>query len=282
MSRDGAASGIRTRVGDWSLNPKSKSFCMKRLTEEQRDRIIRLYNEGRSLRFLSSELGLAKSTVYYHTRKKFGRKYVQIVLNYTPSSELGEFLGLFATDGCFYIDKKRYHYTLTISLSKYQLHYAKIVQRFIERIIGKRPRIDVKVSMVQLVVRGKAILGFLRHYLAWRGRRAHTIHFLGSALSLDDDFLRGVIRGLIAGDGGVYQPKRRLAFGVVSRRLAQQYSDLLAKFGISSNTYSVRYPGKKTLHHVHVTGNANIEKFKLRVGLTDPAKNRQLNLASRR
>lgn len=255
---------------------------MNRLTKEVRNTIILLANRGDSLRQISKTLRLAKSTIYYHTRKRFGRRYVQMAFDYSPTMELGEFLGIFATDGCFYVDLKRYHYTLSISLSKDQRQYAKILQGMVERIVGKRPRIDVKKRMVQLVMRGKAVLGFISHFLVWQGRKAHSVHFRQAVLRLGKDFLRGVLRGLVAGDGGIYAPKHRLSFGVVSKKLVQQFVTLLKEFDIPSHVYSVSYEGKKTLHHVHVTGKLNIQKFKIRVGLTDPTKRRELNIALRR
>ncbi len=278
----GAASGIRTRASHWPLNPHTCWKNVKRLERRTLDAILRKYGEGKSLRQVSRETGLSRTTIYYHVRKRFGRKLVQLIFDQTPTAELGEFLGLFATDGCFYIDKKRYHYTLTITLSKYQFPYAKVVQGMIGRIVGKRPRLDVKAKSIQLVMRGKSILSFLRRYLSWEGRRTYSIRFRRSSFRLGKEFLRGVVRGLIAGDGNVYPPKRRISFGVVSRRLALQFLWLLHKFGMTASIYSVRYENRKTLYHVHASGLENAEKFKLRIGLTDPAKNRQLSLALRR
>jgi intein/homing endonuclease len=254
---------------------------MKRLGSRTLEEVFRLYGEAKSLRSVARETGLSRSTIYYHVRKRFGRRIVQLVFNTTPNIELGEFLGLFAADGCFYIDKKRYHYTLTITLSKYQLPYARIVQRMMERIIGKKPRIDMKDKSIQLVARGKPILSFLHLYLCWKGRRTYSIHFRSPSLRLGTGFQRGILRGLIAGDGNVYPPKRRVSFGVVSKSLAQQFLLLLRKFGIAAKMYSVEYTDKRTLYHVHFSGLEKLKKFKLRVGLTDPAKDRQLGLALR-
>ena len=226
-------------------------------------------------------MGIPKNTIYYHTRKRFGRKYVTPVFDHTPNLRLGEFLGLSAADGCFYIDRRRYQYTMTITLSEAQSPYAEIIQKSIAKIVGKRPRIDMKKKAVQIVLRGKAVLEFIRRFLTWEGIRSHTIRFRRSALALGSPFLRGVIRGLVAGDGGVYPPKRRISFGVVSKRLASQYAEILTNFGIESHIYPVQYVRKKTLYHVQITGKTNLEKFKLRIGLTDPAKRLRLNLALR-
>lgn len=149
-------------------------------------------------------------------------------------------------------------------------------------ICGKRPRIDVKTKIVKIVLRCKEMLAFLKHFLEWKGRKAHSIRLKDSTLLLGRDFLKGVIRGLLAGDGGVYPPKHRIAFGVVSSKLARQFRALLTKSEIPSHLYSVPYKGKKTLHHVHITGRTNLQKFKLRVGLTDPLKDSQLTSALRR
>ncbi|MDV3293858.1 MAG: hypothetical protein LYZ70_06270, partial [Nitrososphaerales archaeon] len=135
---------------------------------------------------------------------------------------------------------------------------------------------------ISIVLRGKQILPFLRRYLWWRGRRTHTIRLNENALRMNKKFLRGVIRGLVAGDGSIYIPRVRISFGVVSKRLAEQYASILGSFGIITHSYSVPYKGKRTMHHVYVTGSDKVRQFQLRIGLTDPAKLRQLEQALRR
>ncbi|MDV3243842.1 MAG: hypothetical protein LYZ66_01550 [Nitrososphaerales archaeon] len=245
--------------------------------------MLLLYSGGKSLSEIAKQLDRRKSTIHYHTRKAFGRIIEPLRINEEPTMKLGEFLGLFAADGCFYIDSKRYHYTLTITLSAYQMEYARRVSEMIERILGRRARITVtNKRTISIVLRGKQILPFLRRYLWWRGKRTHTIRLNEAALRMNRQFLRGVIRGLVAGDGSIYVPRRRISFGVVSKRLAEQYATILRRFGIPSKSYPVRYRGKRTLHNVYVTGFGNLRRFQLKIGLTDPAKERQLDEAMRR
>jgi len=66
---------------------------------------------------VKSERNWAEGRVLFITiRKTFGRIVEPLRINEAPKIKLGEFLGLFAADGCFYTDLKRYHYTLTITL----------------------------------------------------------------------------------------------------------------------------------------------------------------------
>ena len=255
---------------------------MNRLSPSERGTILARYAEGKSLREISTELGKRKSTIYYHTRKHFGRKILPLTIKDTPTAELGEFLGIFASDGCFYIDTKRSHYTMIVTLSRYQLEYARLIGAMSWHIFGRKARLELKEKTVRIILMGKRILPFLKRYLWWRGRRSHNIRLTCYSLRMNRAFLRGIVRGLVAGDGGVYIPKRRIAFGVVSKRLAEQYADILMRLGIKSNLYSVRYKGKKTLHHVHITNQENIQRFILRIGLSDPYKRSQLDLIVRR
>jgi intein/homing endonuclease len=255
---------------------------VKRLSPFEKRTILYQYRLGKSLREIATELGRRKSTIYYHTRKHFGRRIFPLTIDDKPTAELGEFLGIFASDGCFYVDSKRCHYTLIITLSRYQTEYARAVSEMFWHIFGRKARIEVRDRTVSVVARGKEILPFLRRYLWWRGRRSHTIKLSEFALGMNKGFLGGIIRGLVAGDGSIYVPKRRIAFGVVSKRLAEQYEEILTRLGIESNMYSVRYIGKKTLHHVHITNRENIRRFYLRIGLTDPHKRSQLRLIVRR
>lgn len=254
---------------------------MTRLGASERAAITTMYSAGLSLNEISFRLQVPKSTIYYHTRLQFGRKQLPLSINSYPTRDLGELLGLFAADGCFYHDARRYGYILLITLSRNQLSYARRMARITAKVLGRAPRIYSNRNALTLVTRGKAILPFLRRYMAWEGRKTHTIRFKSGVFTLGKPFLQGIARGLVAGDGGVYGPKRRVAFGVVSKRLALQYRSILSLFGIPSHLYPVDYAGKRTLYHVHVTGRASLRLFNERIGLTDPTKQLQLSQALR-
>lgn len=249
---------------------------MARLSKDKINKIIDLTEEGCSLREIKNLMNVSKSTIYYHVRSRFGRKLKKLNIRNEKTRKLGEFLGLFASDGCFIIDKKNYSYKLKISLSANQLVYSRRVCKIIKHIFNKPPmlQLDEQNKVINLVLNGKEIYGFLKQFLEWEINKSHTIKFRHETLESNKIFLAGIIDGLTIGDGGVYVPKNRIAFGSVSEILAHQYQSILNRFNIESNLYQVRYPHKKTLNHVHITGIENIMRFNRFIGLSDYSKNK--------
>lgn len=241
--------------------------------------ILALSREGLSLGKISVFLGRGKSTIYYHVRKNYGRKIPPLKIIDKPTEGLGEFLGTFASDGNFYADKKSYHYRVSIDLSAYQTDYAGKLSEIMEKVFGKMPWIWTSKRQRTILIRlyGKKIYALLRQFLQWRGNRTHTIAFKPFVFQLGKPFLKGVIRGLIAGDGSINVQKHRIHFGVTSGKLALQYSLMLEIFGIKSRTYRSKQEGKRACYNVLVTDLVFVRKFKLSIGLTDPAKAHLIN-----
>ncbi len=242
-------------------------------------KILALSREGLSLNKISALLGRRKSTIYYHVRKNYGRKILPLKIIDKPTEGLGEFLGAFASDGSFYYDKKSYHYSVSIDLSAYQTDYAGQLSEIMQKVFGKMPWIWTNERQHTILVRlyGKKIYTLLRQFLWWRGNRTHTIAFKPFVFQLRKPFLKGVIRGLIAGDGSINVQKHRIHFGVTSRKLALQYSLMLERFGIKSHAYRSKQEGKRPCYHVLVSDLVLVKKFKLSIGLTDPAKAHLIN-----
>ena len=184
-------------------------------------------------------------------------------------------MGVFAGDGNFHFDAKTYHYKVSIELSEYQREYTEILADIMERVFAKKPRVWANRKKHSIVVRlyGKSLYALLRQFLRWRGNKTHTISFMPSSLSLGKIFLRGVIRGLVASDGSVDRRNRCITFGVTSKKLAEQFSEIVKVFGITSQLHRSKKKGRRRLCHIVTIGSIEmLEKFKLDIGLTDPAR----------
>lgn len=154
----------------------------------------------------------------------------------------------------------------------------------VAEVFGRRPFVwrYERVHTVIVKLRGKAIEKFLRRFLTWEHRRTHTIRLNRFAMRQGRSFLRGIIRGLVAGDGSIAVAQKRIAFGVTSRLLAKQFALILRKFEIECRSYTTSQEGKMPMHNVTIGSQEAIKKFKLRIGLTDPAKRKQLDQIARR
>jgi intein/homing endonuclease len=229
---------------------------------------------------ISSKLGRSKTTVYYHVRKNFGRRYLPLKFELEPNADLGEFLGAFASDGNFQSDKKSHHYRVTIVLSEDQAIYAEVLTDKMEKVLGKRPKVwsYPKQHTVRITIHGREILDFLKRFLFWTGNKTHTIAFRRKSLNLGDAFRLGIIRGLIAGDGSVNLKNARVEFAVTSKRLAKQYAEVLKSFGIGSHWHSSKKRMRRVpLHSVTVRGTRDLRALKARIGLTDPLRSNLLD-----
>lgn len=253
---------------------------MNRLSKLQIEELLKKYSEGKSLTKISRETGISKGVVYYHIRKKFGRKYKPVVLNLKDKEKLGEFIGAFAGDGSFFFTKKTYKYEIFFHFSFKETEYAERISEISNSLFGKKAYIwfDNKNRTIRVRIMSKVIYKILKRYLSWSGKKSHTIALKRNVLNSSLDLLRGIARGLINSDGSVYIPKNRIAFGTVSVKLCKQFSYILHKFSINHYIYPVKYKRKKTLYHIHITGLKNLSTFSKKIGITNQYKKSQLEI----
>jgi hypothetical protein len=150
----------------------------------------------------------------------------------------------------------------------------------IQRVVGKIPNIRTNKTNHTVIISlyGKRIEILLRRFLSWRrGNKTQTIALKSSVFYLGREFLKGIVRGLVAGDGSVNPGRNSIKFGVISRKLANQYRTILTTFGIRSSIYRFKQPGRKVLYSVETTSIEMARRFRLSIGLTDPARQRLLN-----
>lgn len=253
---------------------------VNRLSKLQIKELLKRYSGGGSLTKISREMAIPKGVVYYHVRKKFGRKYKPVILNLKDKEKLGEFIGAFAGDGGFFFTKKTYKYEIFFHFSFKEAEYAERISEISNSLFGKKAYIwfDNKNRTIRVRIMGKVIYEILKKYLSWSGKKSHTIALKRNVLNSSLDLLRGIARGLINSDGSVYIPKNRIAFGTVSVKLCRQFSYILRKFSINHHIYPVEYKKKKTLYHIHITGLKNVSLFNKKIGITNQYKKSQLRI----
>jgi len=143
---------------------------MRRLSTEEKEKIVRLSKRGFSLRQISSELNTGKTTIYYHTRKFFGKKLkpFQFVNN---KEKIGEFIGIFAGDGSYY----EYGYVTRFFFSADEKRYAENVQKILSKMFNRRANLFLDKNTGIYVIRfnSKDIGNFVKRYLIWNNRRPH-------------------------------------------------------------------------------------------------------------
>jgi hypothetical protein len=220
--------------------------------------VINLIKKGESINKIRKITGLAKSTIYHHYKKIKGRKIKRIKFNFINHNELGEFLGIFSGDGGFYKSKK-YHYSIRIHTGYYEEGYKRYLSKKLPLWFNKKPhfyylKYKNKNSTIIFHYDSKKIYSLLREYLDWKGKKTYTVKLKNLDLN-NKKFNLGFLRGLIDTDGNYYEPKRRLSFSTVSRKLAYQvYKIIKYNLKITPNIASYKKTNRARLYTISIHG----------------------------
>jgi hypothetical protein len=190
------------------------------------DRTLNLIKNGHSINEIVKITGLGKSTIYFHYKKLKGRKNKKIEFKFKSDNEIGEFLGIFAGDGSYSKDKKKYHHCIRIYTGYYEREYAKKVYNNFSLWFNKKPmnyilKFKGRPTVVVNSYYSKELLILIQKYLKWEGKKTYSVELRDLNLK-NKQFNIGFIRGLIDTDGSLDRKRNRLSFSTVSTVLVKQ------------------------------------------------------------
>lgn len=225
-------------------------------TEKEKTEIRKLAKNGHSVNQIKEELGLGKSTVYYHFKKEVGQKQKEKALK-TPTDQeaIGEICGAFAGDGNYYRDKNyKYRIRFTLNIKE---DYWKNLAEFLEENLDKKPRINhqEKYGRTDLRYESKPLLEFLKKHLTWEKEdKTGTIKLKDKKYS--KKFKIGFLRGLLDTDGYKDTTRRRYCFSTVSPELAKDISRILGDLDVpcKSKKYMDKRDNCQNMNRVYING----------------------------
>jgi hypothetical protein len=222
------------------------------------EEVIKLIGDGISLNRINKLTGIHKSTLYYHYKKIHGRKYKKIYIDESDLEKVGEFIGIFTGDGNYTFDKKKYHHRIRIYTGAYESGYRKYLKSFLNGFFGKMPKtyMAAEGSVEVSVYNSRRMYDLIKRYLDWEGKKTYTVR-LRNFGNLEKEFLIGFLKGLFDTDGGIYVPKKKVAFGTASKLLAYQVRDILRILGIDPGFYEYK---NKLFWYIDLYGDRS-EKF---------------------
>lgn len=220
---------------------------MSRISKEDRDEIIRLRKEGKSLYQICSSIGITpknKSTVYYHLRKNFGRSYKTVEIDRSNPELVGEVMGLFASDGS---TVPQSDYQVRFHLDANEEEYAFRFMSVLNAVFNKMPRIyKVKRNSMVIVYRSKLIYEFIIEYLDWEGKKTYTIRL--KSVHHSREFLKGFLRGYFDGDGHSKKDQKLAQIVTTSKDMHDQLQEILSSLNLNFNTRV--YHDKRENRHI--------------------------------
>jgi len=194
--------------------------------------------------------------------------------NLTQKLNFYELVGIILGDGCIYHYPKKGIYGLEISgNAEEDGEYFLKISSFIEKLIGKKPRITTKIQKLgkslKLVVYSKKFAEYLANDV---GITYKNKTFEGTIPKdfLDWKYSKHVIRGLFETDGSLYFSKikrvpcyPRVEIKTSSKELANQIKDILEQKNFKPHTRTNKVD--KTIG-VYISGQAMLEKWINEIG----------------
>ena len=229
-----------------------------RLDTSKISEIENLAKHGESLNKISKRLGIKKTTVYYHFRKFKGKTIIKPKFNFNSDEELGEVIGIFAGDGSYYFDPKRYNYQIRIHFGIMNIRYMKYVKNILGRGFGKNFN-DKKdgPNKIILEICSKDIANFFFRYLNFESSDKSKTVCLKSSFLEKRRFVIGFLRGLLDTDGTICICKTgmRIAFYTSSQQLSIQISKSLGHLNIQHGISSSR--SRQNQYNVYILSGDN-------------------------
>lgn len=206
-----------------------------RLTRNQISEIETLTKAGISIRSISKNLRISRSTVYYHA-KDYCRKMTKLDLGLLSEHEKGYIIGLFLGDGSLNRGRKEPRFFVRFALdSKRDCDIASELAQILEK-AGKKVSIFPSKSTLIVKICSKELAAYTQEFIAYRkglGGESGKNLLLNRSWSLD--FRYGVVAGIIDSDGHVH---RHLGTEIktVSKEVFKSILKLFDDLGIAAKT----------------------------------------------
>ncbi|MBT4540671.1 hypothetical protein HOC35_04105 [Candidatus Woesearchaeota archaeon] len=221
-----------------------------RLTKKELKNIQKLIDKEYSLNEITKITRKKKTTIYYHFRKIKGRTMNPITIKSNNKELIGEFIGLFAGDGCIdKTDKYQYRTYLYFNLNEKKF-VEDLIKNVLIKLFGKRPMVFKVDNRINLCYYSKTIHKLIHNYLIWNKkiRKTYTVELKNKNHS--KEFLRGFIRGSVDSDGHI--SNKRINFASVSYNLIRDIACSLEKLDIKYKLrkYIEKRENRKDIYHI--------------------------------
>lgn len=205
----------------------------KRLTQEQVNEIKRLATAGFSVKKISKNLNISKSTVYYHVQNQC-RKMTKLNLKRLEESDKGYVIGLFLGDGSFNKGHKQPRFFVRFALdAKRDNDISHFLVSLFEK-AGKKVSLFTQGSVLTVKVSSKELVEYLqKHIEYYKKTREKTLKHAAIPPSLD--FKYGLLAGMIDSDGHVHE-HLGTEIKTVSTKIFKNIRAILEELEISAKT----------------------------------------------
>ena len=193
-------------------------------------------------------------------KRNWGKNLTPIRICPDDEELMGEFIGLFAGDGCVNITSDyKYRVFLYFNITE-KIYVGNLMEKVLTKLFGRKPRAYRDENRLNLIYYSKSIYNLINQYLTWdiNKRKTYTVRLIEKPYS--KDFTIGFLRGCLDSDG--HLSNKRISFATVSTGLADNITQFLDKLSISYNLrlYKEKRINRKDVFHIEIS-RSDYDKF---------------------
>lgn len=222
-----------------------------KITEEELDSVALMIMNGISLRKIVKITNINKSSIYRRFPNVKTQKFNPIQIQSFDEELIGEFIGVFAGDGCFYKENNG-NYKISLYFNIKEEKYVNELRELLCKLFGKYPMQTREHNKIILKYYSKNIYLLIREYLDWNetGRKTHSVCLKENTYSRE--FKIGFLRGSLDSDG--YFTDKSIMFASSSKRLMENAITFLTDLNVPCQYYEYveKRPNRVNMHHVNI------------------------------
>lgn len=224
---------------------------MRSISDKKLDEAALMFINRISLRQTSKITGIDKASLYrYFPAIKKNVSNPITICSY-DEEKVGEFIGVFAGDGCFNLDNGRYR--VQLFFNKTENRYAdELSNSVLKELFGRLASNRSYLNKIILTYYSKNIYYLIRDYLDWdtAGRKTHSVHL--KSCDYSREFKIGFLRGSLDSDG--YFSDKKMSFASSSKMLIDNIMLFLKDLEIPFyyHEYVEKRPNRVNMHHVEI------------------------------
>jgi len=229
-----------------NLKPDGPKRSNGRLSSQEIRDVQKLAKRGLSLKRISAQLYVPKTTVYYHA-KEYCKKMTYMNLNVLSEEERGYLVGMFVGDGNLIVNRKQGRYLTKFALDAERDQDIDDYLSSVFKKAGKTITKYMERSSLTFKVYSKQFVEFLLRYVMYIKQRdsRRRVKMLINPEKWTTAFKLGFISGLIDSDGHVYFNRRKTKhFGMLIKTannvFRDQLTEMLTTLGIKATTYTAK------------------------------------------
>lgn len=216
-----------------------------------KERLVKLYSQGMSLRAISRKENMSPNTVKKYLMLQGIKVETKDIIHCVKNNDellVGLYLGVWSGDGTQFYDNG---YKIKVCCDKRNYEIMKFFQELILELFDKKTRIatEKKNNRSYVIFNSKFIYNYVYNFLNFNKTKTYSVHLKKPINSYSNRFLKGFLLGLTLTDGYL---KQNFHFNTTSEKLAGDVVSILNKFGFSARKYihDRRKYGWKNLHMI--------------------------------